>query len=69
MKQLDTVAYCHSLFYGTEAAEELAKELVEGTGGVMGKVFVVSSGRYLVPLGYLGVGEGTRRPRWKMKHC
>jgi adenosylmethionine-8-amino-7-oxononanoate aminotransferase len=44
-RQLDTVAYCHSLFYGTRAAEELAAELVAGTGGVMGRVFVVSSGR------------------------
>jgi adenosylmethionine-8-amino-7-oxononanoate aminotransferase len=49
-KQLDTVAYCHSLFYGTQAAEDLARELVAGTGGIMAKVYVVSSGR-LIHLG------------------
>ncbi|KAL1302724.1 hypothetical protein AAFC00_003078 [Neodothiora populina] len=45
MKQMDEgVAYCHSLFFATAAAEELASELIEETGGVMERVFVVSSG-------------------------
>ena len=44
IKQMDTVAYCHSLFFATSAAEELAKELVDSTDGQMNKVFIVSSG-------------------------
>ena len=43
-KQLDEVAYCHSLFYGTTAAEELAKLLIDSTEGDMAKVFIISSG-------------------------
>jgi adenosylmethionine-8-amino-7-oxononanoate aminotransferase len=43
-KQMDVVSYCHSLFYSTSAAEELADELCNGTGGEMTKVFIVSSG-------------------------
>jgi adenosylmethionine-8-amino-7-oxononanoate aminotransferase len=45
-KQLDQVAYCHSFFFGTQGAENLAKELVDGTGGIMKRVFVVGSGRF-----------------------
>jgi adenosylmethionine-8-amino-7-oxononanoate aminotransferase len=44
-KQMDVVSYCHSLFYRTEVAEELAKELVRGTGGEMTRVYIVSSGK------------------------
>lgn len=44
MRQMDEVAYCHSLFFATAAGEELAKELVESTGGEMSRVFIVSSG-------------------------
>jgi adenosylmethionine-8-amino-7-oxononanoate aminotransferase len=44
-KQMDVVSYCHSLFYSTNAAEELGEELCRGTGGEMSKVFIVSSGR------------------------
>ncbi|KAF2431403.1 PLP-dependent transferase [Tothia fuscella] len=43
-KQMDVVSYCHSLFYSTNVAEELAEELCKGTGGEMTRVFVVSSG-------------------------
>jgi hypothetical protein len=46
MKQMDEVSYCHSLFYGTQAAEDLANELCKGTGGEMSRVFVVSSGMF-----------------------
>lgn len=41
---MDTVAYCHSLFYGTSAAEELATTLIDSTYGEMARVFVISSG-------------------------
>lgn len=44
MKQMDEVSYCHSLFYATSAAEELAKSLIDSTNGEMARVFVVSSG-------------------------
>ena len=43
-EQMEQVSYCHSLFFGTDAAEELAKELVQSTNGEMQKVFVISSG-------------------------
>lgn len=38
------VSYCHSLFYATDAAEELAELLVGSSGGEMAKAFIVSSG-------------------------
>jgi adenosylmethionine-8-amino-7-oxononanoate aminotransferase len=43
-EQLDEVAYCHSLFYGTTATEELASLLIDSTEGEMARVFVISSG-------------------------
>lgn len=46
MRQLDRVAYSWSPLFTTEAAENLAKELVDSTNGHMSKVFVVSSGEY-----------------------
>ena len=42
--QMDIVSYCHSLFFSTACAEELATELCRGTDGVMAKAFIVSSG-------------------------
>jgi adenosylmethionine-8-amino-7-oxononanoate aminotransferase len=44
VRQLDQVAYCYLPFFTTEPAEILAKELVDSTGGLMTKVFIVSSG-------------------------
>lgn len=44
MRQMDEVAYCHSLFFSTGAAESLGKELIESTNGEMAKAFIVSSG-------------------------
>lgn len=44
MAQMDKVSYCHSLFYGTAAAEGLARMLVDSTYGEMARVFIVSSG-------------------------
>jgi len=41
---MDTVSYCHSLFFSTSAAEDLAAELIAGTDGKMAKSFIVSSG-------------------------
>ena len=42
--QMDTVAYCHSLFYGTSVGEELAESLMASTDGQMARAFIVSSG-------------------------
>ena len=44
MEQMDRVSYCHSLFYATSAAEELAKVLIDSTGGEMARAFFISSG-------------------------
>ncbi|KAG9686998.1 PLP-dependent transferase, partial [Aureobasidium melanogenum] len=44
ISQLDVVSYVHSATFATEAAELLAKELVESTGGEMSKAYIVSSG-------------------------
>ena len=38
------VTYCHSLFYATKAAEELASLLIDSTQGEMAKAFFISSG-------------------------
>jgi adenosylmethionine-8-amino-7-oxononanoate aminotransferase len=45
IKQLASgVSYCHSLFFGTNAAEELASLLIKSTGGEMTRAFFTSSG-------------------------
>lgn len=43
-KHMGEVSYAHSMFFVTNAGEELGKELVQGTDGEMGAVFIVSSG-------------------------
>jgi adenosylmethionine-8-amino-7-oxononanoate aminotransferase len=45
-RQMDQVSYCHSLFFSSSGAENLAKALIESTKGVMSKAFIVSSGEY-----------------------
>lgn len=47
LRQMETVSYCHSLFYSTGTAEELADELIGSTHGHMAKTFIVSSGTWL----------------------
>lgn len=42
--QINTVSYCHSLFYGTSAGEGLAESLVASTDYQMAKAFIISSG-------------------------
>ncbi|KAL4915538.1 pyridoxal phosphate-dependent transferase [Aspergillus aurantiobrunneus] len=42
--QLKQVEYCHTAFFGTEVSEELARFLVDSTGGKLSKLYVVSSG-------------------------
>jgi adenosylmethionine-8-amino-7-oxononanoate aminotransferase len=42
---MDQLSYCHSAFFGTQVAEDLAQLLVDSTGGKLSKLFVVSSGK------------------------
>ncbi|PYH94841.1 PLP-dependent transferase [Aspergillus ellipticus CBS 707.79] len=42
--QINTISYCHTAFFGTEASEELASFLTESTGGKLSKAYIVSSG-------------------------
>lgn len=41
---MDQLSYCHSAFFGTQVAEDLAQLLVDSTGGKLSKLFVISSG-------------------------
>lgn len=41
---MSQVSYCHSLFYATHAAEDLARLLIESTKGEMARAFFISSG-------------------------
>ncbi|KAF2492383.1 aminotransferase [Lophium mytilinum] len=43
-RQLDQVAYCASLFFGSSSGEALAKELIDGTNGKMARAYIVCSG-------------------------
>lgn len=47
--QMDQISYCHSAFFGTQVAEDLAKLLVDSTGGKLSKVFITSSGESRQP--------------------
>jgi adenosylmethionine-8-amino-7-oxononanoate aminotransferase len=42
--QINSTAYCHSLFFSTEVTEQLCSQLIRGTGGQMARAFIVSSG-------------------------
>ena len=41
---MQQVSYCHSLFYATTAAEDLASLLIQSTEGKMARAFIISSG-------------------------
>lgn len=43
-EQMSKVSYVHSMLYATSPTEELAAELIAGTGGKMTHAFIVSSG-------------------------
>ncbi|MCJ1420560.1 hypothetical protein MMC32_006917 [Xylographa parallela] len=43
-QQMDEVSYCHSLFFSSSGAENLAQILIDSTHGVMARAFIVSSG-------------------------
>ena len=43
-KQMQEVSYCHSLFFGTTATEDLADVLIASTEGDMARAFIISSG-------------------------
>lgn len=42
--QIDKFSYCNSMFFSHPVGEELAAELVRGTGGAMAKAYIMSSG-------------------------
>ncbi|KAI1345018.1 pyridoxal phosphate-dependent transferase [Xylariaceae sp. FL0016] len=44
VEQLKTVAYCSTIFYTTQASEQLCQMLVESTRGKMKRAYIVSSG-------------------------
>lgn len=46
IRQMDKFPYCNS-FFGHEVGEQLAQELMDGTGGAMSKAYIVNSGRAL----------------------
>ena len=43
--QIDKFCYCNSMFFGHRAEEELAAELIGGTGGAMSKAYFMCSGK------------------------
>lgn len=44
MKQMQEISYCHTAFFRTQVSEDLARFLVDSTGGKLSKVYVISSG-------------------------
>ncbi|KAH8901511.1 aminotransferase class-III [Thozetella sp. PMI_491] len=42
--QIDRFSYCNSMFYGHPVGEQLAAELINGTGGAMSKAYIMCSG-------------------------
>lgn len=45
MDQINQLSYCHSAFFSTQIAEDLARFLVDSTGGKLSKLYVISSGK------------------------
>ena len=52
IQQMENVSYCHSLFFGTSAGENLGRELIDSTGGQMSRAFIVSSGNVTLYCGW-----------------
>ncbi|KAK1977674.1 aminotransferase class-III [Colletotrichum cereale] len=44
VEQIDKFAYCNSMFFGHEVGEQLAAEVIQGTGGAMSKAYFMCSG-------------------------
>lgn len=42
--QIDKFSYCNSMFFSHPVGEQLAAELVHGTGGAMSKAYIMCSG-------------------------
>ncbi len=42
--QMENFYYCNSMFFGHQVGEDLATELINGTGGAMAKAYIMSSG-------------------------
>lgn len=41
---MDRLLYCHSLTFANQAAEDLVKEVVDPTNGIMARATIMSSG-------------------------
>jgi hypothetical protein len=63
IEQIDNFSYCNSMFFGHPIGEELASELVQGTGGSMSKAFVVCSGEYATCQHLVTLGINVHRLR------
>jgi len=46
-RQMDQFSFCHGLSYTNSAAEDLAREVIKSTGGVMSKATIIGSGMLL----------------------
>lgn len=44
--QTQQLSYCHTYFFTTESAENLAHLLIESTNGKMARAFIASSGKW-----------------------
>ncbi|KAJ3477014.1 hypothetical protein NLG97_g8955 [Lecanicillium saksenae] len=42
--QMKKFSYCNSMFFGHQVGEDLATELIDGTGGAMARAYIMSSG-------------------------
>lgn len=47
IRQIEEFSYCNSMFFSHPVGERLAAELVQGTGGVMDKAYIMSSGIFI----------------------
>lgn len=48
LEQLQKIPYCYSLYFTNNAAENLARFLVDSTGGKMSRASIFCSGRLLI---------------------
>lgn len=45
-KQMQNIAYCATIFYSSQACEQLCRALVDSTYGHMTRAYIVNSGQY-----------------------
>jgi adenosylmethionine-8-amino-7-oxononanoate aminotransferase len=47
--QIKKISYCPTIFYTTDACEQLCQELVDSTKGAMKRAYIVNSGMHIKP--------------------